>query len=97
MVVETYPAEFYRHLGLSFSVPNRRSKRRQLDRIAFTGQLISWAETHDLNLDDSIVASIQNGFGDDFNGEDQFDALVGLYGMMNVILGQHTAWEPELS
>ncbi len=95
-VVETYPAEFYTHLGLSFSTPFRRSKRRQLDRLAFTGQLITWARSHCLDLDESIIVSIQDGFGTDPSGEDRFDALVGLYGMINVILGQHTCWEPDL-
>jgi hypothetical protein len=96
VVVETYPAEFYNHLGLSFSSPSRRSKRRRLDRLAFAEQLISWAETHNFDLDDSIVNSVINGFGDNLDGEDRFDALVGLYGMINVVLGFHPAWEPNL-
>lgn len=38
--VEIYPAEFYGHLGLSFSSPVRRSKRRYDDRKASALQLI---------------------------------------------------------
>ncbi len=96
VAVETYPAEFYAHLGLSFSSPIRRSKRRQADRRSFAGQLISWAKLNHLELADPIIANIQSGFGDKLDGEDQFDALVGLYGMINVILGNHSFSEPRL-
>jgi hypothetical protein len=97
VVVETYPAEFYHHLGLSFSFPTRRSKRRQADRLAFSSQLITWASENNLELPESIITLIQQGFGNRSIGEDQFDALVGLYGMINIVLGHHTAWEPQIS
>jgi hypothetical protein len=96
VAIEIYPAEFYNHLGLSFSSPCRRNKRRPSDRIAFSEQLISWAETHNLDLDDSIRSLIMDGFGDDFEGEDRFDALVSVYGMINVVLGYHPVEEPYL-
>jgi hypothetical protein len=44
VVVETYPAEFYNHLGLSFSSSGRRSKRRQIDRKYYAQQLVLWVE-----------------------------------------------------
>jgi len=91
VVIETYPAEFYAHLGLSFSSHGRRSKRRPLDRMAFVDQLISWAGAHNLDLDDSIKNSVMNGFGNGLNGEDRFDAFAVLYGMINVVLGNHPA------
>ena len=94
VVLETYPAEFYGHLGLSFSFPVRRSKRRQIDRKAFAYQLISWAGDHDLELDGSIIGLIMDGFGNDLCGEDRFDAFIGLYGMINIILGNHSTGEP---
>ena len=94
VVLETYPAEFYGHLVLSFSLPIRRSKRCQIDRKAFSHQLISWAGDHNLELDDSIKGLIMDGFGNDLGGEDRFDAFVGLYGMINIILGNHTTGEP---
>jgi len=94
VVLETYPAEFYGHLGLSFSLPVRRSKRRQIDRKAFADQLISWARDHYLELHGSILDMIKDGFGNELDGEDRFDALVGLYGMINVILGNHPTGEP---
>lgn len=96
VVVETYPAEFYGHLGLSFTAPHRLSKRRQVDRASFAGQLISWADGHRLTLPAPLLESLQSGFGNRPEGEDQFDALVGLYGMINVVLGGHPLWEPHI-
>jgi hypothetical protein len=89
VVVETYPAEFYNHLGLSFSYPHRRSKRRLADRILFADQLIDWAHGHQLKLAEPILDLIHDGFSDRMEGEDLFDALIGLYGMINVISGNH--------
>jgi hypothetical protein len=96
VVVETYPAEFYAHLGISFSTPRRRSKRRQADRQAFTPLLISWARQHRLRLSLPILEKINSGFSSSYAGEDQFDALVGLYGMINIIQGNHPFGEPGL-
>jgi hypothetical protein len=96
VVVETYPAEIYGHLGLSFTSPYRKSKRRQTDRLTFSDQLISWADANDLELTIKLKNLILEGFSSSPVGEDQFDALVGLYGMINIVLGSHTAWEPQL-
>ena len=94
VALETYPAEFYGHLGLSFSYPIRRSKRSQIDRKAFARQLISWAGAHQLELDGSIMDMILDGFGSALDGEDRFDALIGLYGMINVMMGNRPTGEP---
>jgi len=94
VVVETYPAEHYGHLGLSFSSPVRRSIRRYDDRKAFTLQLISWAGKHNLDLDDSIRHIVEDGSSNLLDGENRFDAFIGLYGMINVILGNRPAVEP---
>jgi hypothetical protein len=63
VVVETYPAEFYRHLGLSFSGPERKRKRSQEDRKEFSSKLSGWALQHNLDLDDSIIEAGTDGFG----------------------------------
>jgi hypothetical protein len=94
VVVETYPAENYGHLGLSYSSPVRRSKRRYDDRKAFAPQLISWVEKHYLVLDESIRHVVEDGFSNLLDGENRFDAFIGLYGMINVILGNRPAVEP---
>ncbi len=94
VAVETYPAEFYGHIGISFTTPIRRSKRRQADRLAFRDLLFSWPYDHQIALSETIREKIQDGFGNQANGEDQFDALVGLYGMINIIQGNHWFGEP---
>jgi hypothetical protein len=93
VVAETYPAEFYGHLGL-FTSKVRMSKRRLADRCFYAKKLISWSEDHHLDLDDPLLSSIKDGFGDYINSEDRFDALVGLYGMINVVQGNHPSGEP---
>ncbi len=94
VVVETYPAEFYSHLGLSFSSPSKRSKRCLSDRQVYSDHLISWACAHSIDLDPTIRQTVLDGFGPGPDGEDRFDALLGLYGMINVIQGNQPTGEP---
>lgn len=96
IVVETYPAEFYTHLGLLFSSASRLSKRRCSDRRFYAHHLITWASKHDVDLPISISQMLLDGFDDSPTGEDRFDAVVGLYGMINVIQGNHPTGEPLL-
>jgi hypothetical protein len=56
--------------------------------------LISWLEGHHPDLDDSLIASLSDGFGDYNNCEERFDALIGLYGMINVVQRNHPTGEP---
>jgi len=98
VVVETYPAEFYHHLGVvwSSSAPGQKSgKRSQSDRAANAHSLMVWADTSGVDLDPSLQDAIQNGFGSSASGEDQFDATIGLFGMLNLLLGHRAIYEPE--
>ena len=81
-VAETYPAEFYGQLGFS---NGRWSKRRQPDRRARSGALCDWAEKHSIELADDLRKAILDGFGDSATGEDQFDAVTGLFGMLKTL------------
>ncbi len=96
VAVETYPAEFYSHIGLSFSSPVRRSKRRRSDRISFAHQLVAWSDYHGIELDSTTQECLWDGFGGVLDGEDKFDAFVGLYGMINIVQGYHPTGEPLL-
>jgi hypothetical protein len=49
-----------------------------------------------IDVDHAIHNLVMDGFGDSLDGEDRFDALVGLYGMINLILGDHPIGEPTL-
>lgn len=83
VVAETYPAEFYDHLGIALG---KGGKRKREGRRGAVGAIRSWAERTDTDL--SVLSTdLDEAFGDGPSGEDRFDALVGLLGMINVILG----------
>jgi hypothetical protein len=98
VVAECYPAEFYDHLGVRFSAHRRgekSGKRAQRDRIANAETLLNWADAVGVALMPELAAEIRDGFGASPNGEDRFDAVVGLFGMINVVLGRRPAGELE--
>ena len=98
VVVETYPAEFYHHLGVmwSSSLPGQKSgKRLQTDRAANAKPLLTWAQTNGVDLHADLQHAIRNGFGSSSSGDDQFDATIGLFGMLNILLGHRVIHEPE--
>lgn len=82
VVAETYPAEFYTHFGIQLI-----SKGLQAERAGAAPALLSWAAQHGLRLDPKLELMMRDGFGPANGGDDLFDALVGLFGMLNVILG----------
>lgn len=91
VVAETYPAEFYIHLDVSFS----RSKREQAARAAQAPRLLRWADDAGVDLEADLRAGIEGGFGAHRAGEDPFDATVGLLGMLNVLLRHRSQGEPD--
>lgn len=90
-VAETYPAELYAHLGIEM----RGSKRRQRDRQHHADTLRVWARRHDVELSDALDEEIGDGFGSKADGEDRFDAVVGLFGMLGIVLGRRPSGEPS--
>ena len=91
VVVETYPAEFYGHLGL----PRVIGKRRQANRAALAPRLYSVALRLGIRLEPGLREQIDIGFGATSHGEDAFDAFVGLVGMINVLSGSRSSGEPR--
>lgn len=93
VIVETYPADACVQLGLP--APGRGwSKRDQQDRIAQSVKLQQWAKRAPVDLD-KIKKSLDEGFGSDAFGEDRFDAVVGLLGMLAVVLGLRSEGIPQ--
>ncbi|MEP7291401.1 MAG: hypothetical protein ABI835_06435 [Chloroflexota bacterium] len=90
---EAYPGEFYGHLDVRF--PAKTSKRRQVDRAANAPALLAFADKVGIRLDPALHNAIVDGFGKDTFGEDRFDSLVGLFGMLNVALGYRAPGEPR--
>lgn len=97
VIAETYPAECYRHLGVCFSQPRRGAatgKRVQAERAANAQTLLDWAGQAGVELEPALHAAIEHGFGASATGEDPFDAVVGLFGLLNVALGRRSPGEP---
>jgi hypothetical protein len=87
IVAETYPAEFTHQLSL-VSPHKRFSKRRQSDRMFAAGRLIKQAVTTGIKINPELERSLTEGFGFSLTGEDRFDAVVGLIGMLQIISGR---------
>lgn len=83
VVAETYPAEAYGILGVGFR--SGESKRRRTDRQAKADRLLAWSDRNGVDLSPQAQASIVDGFGSAANGEDQFDSILGLFKMIEVV------------
>lgn len=97
VVAETYPTEFYRHLGVRFTpVPGRKwGKRVQADRCRNAPALEQAAERLGVTLIRELPAAVRNGFGAAVDSDDAFDAFIGLLGMLNVLRGFRSSVEPD--
>jgi Protein of unknown function (DUF429) len=94
VVAETYPAEIYRHLGLPLIRSGGGSKRRQASRSACAPAMLDFA-LGKLEIDPRLEIAIRDGFGSRADGEDPFDATIGLLGLLNVVLGHRATGEPD--
>lgn len=96
VIAESYPAEFYTHLGISF--PKGREghsgKRVSHSRAANAELLFAWAAANRVQLERELEDAIRSGFGPAAAGEDPFDAVVGLVGMLNVLFDHRLPGEP---
>jgi len=86
VAVETYPAEFYGPLGIR-SPQRRFSKRDPSDRRESSSALLAAAEKSRITLEPSLREEIEGGFGVFTDGDDRFDALTGLFGMVQTLSG----------
>lgn len=82
VVAETYPAEFYGHLGIRFPGGKGGGKRSQQARANAADKLVAAAERSGAELSAPATEAIAKGFGPHGNREDDFDAMVGLLGML---------------
>ena len=83
-LTETYPAEAYQHLGMNRTVKKRSQDGRKAAGVA----MLAWASRHHVTLPEEIETQITSGFGAREDGEDAFDALAGLCGMIEVADGR---------
>ncbi len=98
VIAETYPGEIYRHLGLDLADPQtgrRGSKQSQAVRQAAAPVLSDRARDLGVVVDEDLAAAIDRGYGSAPGGDDPFDAVIGLFGMINVLRGRRPPGEPE--
>jgi hypothetical protein len=88
VVVETYPAECY---GWFFPWP-LKSKGKEEVRRGVGAPLLSWASNNGVELEGALQKKIEGGFPE---GDDAFDAVVGLFGMIEVVTGRRQSGEPN--
>ena len=58
----------------------------------FGASLLRWADSHEVTLANCLTEDIQSGFP---QGDDAFDAVAGLFGMIRVCLGQREPGEAD--
>jgi hypothetical protein len=93
VVAETYPGEVYGHLGLSLRA--RGGKRSHAARSANAPLLLDWARRANVALARALCAEITAGFGCALGADDRFDAVIGLFGLLNVVSGARQSGEPD--
>ena len=89
-LAETYPAEALRHLTIRMA----GSKRRQSDRAAVAGPMLSAMERLSATPDDAMRLAALDGFGADAAGEDRFDSVLGVLCVLNVLAGNRPDHAP---
>jgi len=84
VIAETYPAECY---GWFFSEPLRGKGKLEV-RKGVGIHSLSWAINRGVELAGALRREIEAGFPE---GDDAFDAVVGLFGMIEVVTGRRQA------
>ena len=81
VLAEVYPAEALRHCGMKLA----GSKRVQPVRQAVAPALLAAMAVRRMVPDAALAAAVADGFGADAAGEDRFDSVVGLLGLIGVL------------
>jgi hypothetical protein len=90
VLAEVYPAEALRHLGLAM----RGSKRVRADRAALGAALQAVMAARRVAPSPALRAMAEAGFGADAAGEDRFDSVIGLLGLIGVLDGLRPDFVP---
>lgn len=94
IIVESYPSEYLIQIVPRLS-GKRFSKRSHLHRMNISSFLLEWADKANVKLEPPLVELIKLGFKNQINGEDMFDAFIGLCGMINVVTQWNPCFEPK--
>lgn len=92
-LAEIYPGEAYGRLGVKIGSGSGRSKRRATDRAAVAAELRSAVRACGAKASAALVRAMAAGFDPpgEFGGEDGFDAVVGVLGMLAAVRDGATA------
>lgn len=88
VLVETYPGDVYSQIGLP--PKSRWSKTKPEGRAFAAPAVVDWLNRRPVVSDKELRDLVRTGFSPRSVGEDQFDAFIGLLGMLDVI-GSHLA------
>jgi hypothetical protein len=91
VLAEVYPAEALRHCGLKLA----GSKRAEAPRRALAPALRAAMAARGVVPEPALAAAIEAGFGRDAAGEDRFDSLIGLLGLIGVLEGMRPDFVPD--
>lgn len=91
VLAEVYPAEALRHCGLT--LPG--SKRAQAVRRGVAPGLLAAMAARRVVPEAALAAAVADGFGADAAGEDRFDSVIGLLGLIGVLEGSRPDFVPE--
>ena len=91
-LVETYPGDVYARLGIPFRPLGKTS---QAGRQRAAPYLARWIAERPVTVSPALAERIADGFGPAKSGEDPFDALVGLFGMLDVVDGRRPEGVPD--
>ncbi|WP_198373526.1 hypothetical protein [Roseomonas rosulenta] len=91
VLAEVYPAEALRHCGLVL----RGSKRVQSDRRMVADALLDAMAARRVAPAAALRAMVRDGFGADSAGEDRFDSVIGLLGLVGVLDGARADFVPQ--
>lgn len=95
VIVETYPGDVYPYVGATLpKTASGSGKRSQASRAASAQGIAAWARRANLVLSAELELELRDGFGRSDDGEDRFDAIVGLLGMLAVVLGERPVGIP---
>ncbi len=97
IIVESYPAEYYERIGIQFRRTGQNSggKRFQGSRAAQAGSILKWCSSNRVELDNELTEWLCAGFGSSPGGEDPFDSLIGLLGMISCWRDPTQIYEPD--
>lgn len=90
--VETYPGDVYSQIELPSK--SKWRKTTQEGRAFAATEILRWLDDHPADCSDELRNFARMGFSASSCGEDQFDAFVGLLGMLDVVDGNRSDGAP---